>query len=104
MFRWLSENFYAKVVYELGIPGLLIVVALFASILRTGYFNCRLVNDPLLKGFSAALLSFFIVVIVDSLKAQPLDFDPINVYFWMFAGLSAKLASLDAMSGKAKDG
>lgn len=94
-FRWLSENYYAKVVYELGIGGLLILVVLFLTICIRGYFTYRVLQDPILKVFSAAFLAYFIVIMIDSTKAQPLDIDPVNVYFWLFAGLLAKLTSLD---------
>ena len=90
-----SENFYAKVIYELGLPGLLVVTAIFFSILKTSYARHRLIRHTSLGAFSTAFLLFFIMIIVDSLKAKPLDIDPVNVYFWMFAGLSAKLSSLE---------
>lgn len=96
-FRWLSENYYAKVVYELGIGGLLILVVLFLGILMRGYSTYRVLQDPVLIVFSAAFLAYFAMIMIDSTKAQPLDIDPVNVYFWLFAGLLAKLTSLDAI-------
>jgi len=94
-FRWFSENYYAKAVYELGIGGLLILVVLFLGILMRGHSTCRVLQDPVLRVFSAAFLAYFVVIMIDSAKAQPLDIDPVNVYFWLFAGLLAKLRSLD---------
>jgi len=94
-FRWLSENYYAKAVYELGIVGFVILVVLFLTILRKGWSGYRVLRDPVLRTFSAAFLAYFAVIMIDCTKAQPLDIDPLNVYFWVFAGLSAKLISLD---------
>ena len=94
-FRWLSENYYAKAVYELGIGGLLILVVLFLAILIRGYSAYNALRAPVLRPFAAAFLVYFIVIMIDCTKAQPLDIDPVNVYFWIFAGLLAKLTSLD---------
>ncbi len=87
------EGFYAKTVAELGIPGLLILVALFGAIAAYGaraVFACR----GRLRSVAAALAAYLVTVELNSFKGYHLDFDPTNVYFWLFAGMLYKLPYL----------
>lgn len=105
-FIWHSESYYAKAVYELGIPGLLILLFLFGYILVKAYSGYRRMEDDALKSFASVLLAFFVLIMIDSSKAHPLDIAPINVYFWVFVGISAKLPLLKeemAESGEERD-
>jgi O-antigen ligase len=90
------ENYYAKAVYELGIPGLFVVAAMFLAIITYGYDVHRQIRDKELRSVSAALLAFIITMTINSFKGWLLDLDPINVYFWLFAGLLFKLNCLHA--------
>ncbi len=49
----------------------------------------------LLASGGAALLAFLIWNLIYNLKGQYMDIDPINVYFWLFAGVLARLPALD---------
>ncbi len=49
---------------------------------------------------AAPLLAFFIAVALISFKGWLIDLDPLNVYFWVFAGALARLPSLDARPGE----
>ncbi len=93
------ENYYAKVVYELGVVGLLLFWGLFGVILWQAFRERRQLRDPGLRACSAALLAFVITMALNSFKGWLLDLDPINVYFWMFAGVLAKLPYLEARPG-----
>ncbi len=90
------ENYYAKAVYELGLPGLLLVLALFGALIWQGIRIRRRLQDPGLRPCAVALLAFFITVALISFKGWLIDLDPTNVYFWVFAGVLARLPSLDA--------
>lgn len=92
------ENYYAKVVVELGVIGLLIVVALFAILIRYGYAIQRNLHDPGLRSTATAILAFIVTIVLSSFKGWQIDLDPINVYFWMFAGFLFKLEHLDRPS------
>jgi len=88
------ENYYAKAVYELGIPGLLVVLAVLAALVRLGLRNRRrLIGSPL-RVPACALLAFILTMALNSFKGWLLDLDPINVYFWVFAGVLARLPAL----------
>ena len=43
----------------------------------------------------AMILGRMIWGVVYTVKAQYLDFDPLNLYFWLFTGILFKLAVLD---------
>ena len=90
------ENYYAKVAYELGVLGLLLMCALLAVMLWQGLRAQRRTQDPGLRACGAALVAFLIAVALYSFKGSFIDLDPINVYFWMFAGFLARLPTLDA--------
>lgn len=92
------ETYYGKAVVELGVPGLLAVLLLFGSIIVTGWCQMRRLRDPQLRSVAAAFLAFFIVILFNSAKGWILDNDPVNVYFWVFAGALFKLRRLDAAS------
>lgn len=88
------ENYYAKAVYELGILGLVVVVVLFAALVVIGYQSSRKIRDKGLRSCAAAILAFIVTMALNSFKGWQMDFDPINVYFWLFAGILFKLEHL----------
>ena len=88
------ENYYAKSVYELGIPGLVLIVLVFGSLATCGWQIHRRLGRSRLRGCSAAFLAFVVVMALNSLKGWQMDVDPINVYFWLFAGVLLKLPAL----------
>ena len=95
------ENYYAKAIYELGLIGLVLVLGLFLSVIGQGIIQHIKIKNREVKSCSAALLGFLTVVAATSLKGWQIDIDPINVYFWLFAGILLKLKYLDfPQSGK----
>jgi len=90
------ENYYAKAVYELGIPGLMLILALFGALIWQGFRLRWQLQDPALRPYAAALLGFFVTIALNSFKGWLMDLDPINVNFWIFAGVMAKLSDFDA--------
>jgi O-Antigen ligase len=90
-----QESWYVKAYLELGVFGLAIVLALLATIVyRAARVHLR-IRDPRLKIVSAAILALMGWVLVYSLKAQYFDLDPINIYFWLFAGILMGLPRLE---------
>jgi hypothetical protein len=90
------ENYYAKAVVELGVPGLLIVVGLFAVIAKRGYAIHSQLRDTL-RSCTAAILAFIVIIVLNSFKGWQIDLDPVNVYFWIFSGFMLKLGHLDVL-------
>ena len=97
------ENYYAKAAYELGVVGLLLLVALFVVLIVMGVKMLSSLRDPGLRAMAAALTGFLIVLALDSFKGWLMDVDPVNVYFWLFAGLLAGLGRLDSPPSARED-
>ena len=92
--RW-HESWYVKAWLELGAVGLAIVLALLVTLVVRGVRAHFALRDPSLRVASAALLAVVIWSIVYAVKGQYLDLDPLNVYFWLFAGVLFKLPALE---------
>ena len=89
------QNYYAKAAYELGIPGLLLVCALFVVLIREGFRVRRQLKGTGLYVAACAILGFILTMALNSFKGWLIDLDPVNIYFWVFAGVLAKLPFLD---------
>ncbi len=92
------ENYYAKAAYELGLPGLFVVLGLFLSLILLGYRSYRRAQSPSLRSCATGLLAYLVVMIGTSLKGWMIDLDPVNVYFWVFAGVLMKLPFLESLA------
>jgi hypothetical protein len=90
------QNYYAKAAYELGVLGFLILAALFLVLIYKGLKTVSSLRDPGLRAMASALTGLLIVIALDSFKGWILDLDPVNVYFWLFAGVLAGMARLDS--------
>jgi hypothetical protein len=88
------EGFYALVVTEYGIVGLMLVVLLFSTILMTGYRRMKALSDPVLRPFASGFLAFLGIMVVYLFKGSFIDYDSLNVYFWLYAGMLMKLPAL----------
>jgi hypothetical protein len=93
---FLVETYYAKAIVELGFLGLIAVCAMFAALIMKGFTALRSIKDKALRSCAAALLGFLIVIAVHSGKGWQIDYDPLNIYFWLFVGVLFKLPTLDA--------
>jgi hypothetical protein len=99
------ENYYAKAVYELGLPGLLIVVSLLMAIAISGFKVRAGMKAPILHCWSSTLVAFFVIIVLNSFKGWLVDLDPVNVYYWIFCGMLLKLPVLQmrALEGSPED-
>lgn len=89
------ENYYAKAMVELGFIGFPVAIAIFVAIIMAGIRIRARLSDPGLKSAAAATTAFFITIAIHSTKGWQIDYDPLNVYMWIFAGLLFKLPMLD---------
>jgi len=88
------ESFPCKAILEIGVPGLMVAVFLFGWLLLSGYRRLRQLRDPSLRAFGIGLVSFLIIIVAYLYKGTILDYDPLNVYFWLLAGILMKLPEL----------
>lgn len=96
------ESYWAKSLVELGVVGLVMVLALLGRLLQVCHAAHSRVRDSGLLPVSAALLALLVWSVLYNIKASYLDTDPLNVYFWLFAGLLLKLPAL-VKHGEAED-
>jgi hypothetical protein len=89
------ENYYAKAMIELGFIGFPVALSVFLTIVVKGLGAIRALKDKGLRGAAAVLVAFFIVIAIHSGKGWQVDYDPINIYLWIFAGILFKLTALD---------
>jgi hypothetical protein len=89
------ESFQGKTIVEIGVPGLIAVAALFGWLLVSSHRQIRKLKDPSLRGLGVSLFAFLVVVVAYLYKGAVLDFDPLNVFFWLFAGILLKLPALE---------
>jgi O-antigen ligase len=90
------ENWYVRAYLELGVIGFVIVVALLATMAVRGARAYRRVDDPALRSVAAALLALVLWPLVYDVKSPMIDFDPLNVYYWLGLGILLRLPSLAA--------
>jgi hypothetical protein len=87
------ENWYAKAGLELGLVGLVLAVsgvAMLVASLLAGHLRIPAGgNGPheQARALSAPLVALFAVTAVSLVKGPYIDLDPMNVYFWLFAGM-----------------
>jgi hypothetical protein len=90
------EAWYAKVLYEVGVPGLVLVVLLWGLVL-VGLWRARSRLRPgPTRSLSDGILVMALVSVLNLYKGPFLDLDPLNVYFWFLVGLGLSLPSLAA--------
>lgn len=90
-----EESWWVKLVLELGIAGLLLGVALIATVTIRVCRSHRRLRDPQLRSVSAGLLALVLFLFINNFKGSYLDLDPTNVLFWLFVGILLKLPALD---------
>ncbi len=90
-----AESWWVKSLLELGIVGLAITVTLLLAVLGRLIGAHRRLRDPSLRAVSSAFLALALFVVFYNFKASYLDFDPMNILFWLFVGVALKLPRLE---------
>lgn len=90
----LVETYYPKLLWEIGIVGVLGFLALVTTLTITGFKTYRSIKDPNYRTYAGALWVFILFISYNTYY-YPLDVDPVAVYYWFSAGLLFKLPILD---------
>lgn len=90
----LIETYHPKLMYEIGPLGLLATLALYLTLTIATFKAYRSIQDPNLKGYGASMW-VFVLFISFFPYYYPLDVDPVNVYYWLAAGIVLKLPEID---------
>ncbi|MEM9002379.1 MAG: hormogonium polysaccharide biosynthesis protein HpsL [Cyanobacteria bacterium P01_F01_bin.86] len=90
----LVETYHSKVLYEIGPIGLVMLLILFTILVIATFRAYRSIKEPNLRGYGASMW-VFILFISYFPYYYPLDVDPVNVYYWLAAGIVLKLPDID---------
>jgi hypothetical protein len=91
-----SDNFFADMITEAGIPGMLLLSSILVIMLARAVRLARRLEDPLLAATAAATAGLLFSLLVMSWGSQPLMGNPITALFWFLSGLMAALPAIDA--------
>ncbi|MEH1911529.1 MAG: hormogonium polysaccharide biosynthesis protein HpsL [Nostoc sp.] len=95
----LVETYYPKVLFEVGIIGVLAFLGLVTSLTIIGFKTYRSIKNRNFRSYGAALWVFILFISYNTYY-YPLDVDPVAVYYWFFAGVLFKLPELDKQERK----
>ncbi|MHC5675694.1 hormogonium polysaccharide biosynthesis protein HpsL [Nostoc sp.] len=95
----LVETYYPKLLYEVGIIGVLAFLALVTSLTILGFKTYRSIKNRNFRSYGAALWVFILFISYNTYY-YPLDVDPVAVYYWFFAGVLFKLPEVDKQERK----
>jgi hypothetical protein len=90
----LVESYHPKLLYEIGPLGLLATLALYGTLTVVTFRAYRSIQDPDLRSYGATMWAFVLFISVFPYY-YPLDVDPVNVYYWLAAGIVLKLPEID---------
>ncbi|MBE9137761.1 hypothetical protein IQ254_11250 [Nodosilinea sp. LEGE 07088] len=90
----LVETYHPKLLYEIGPLGLLATLAVYLTLTVTTFKAYRSIKDPNLRGYGASMWVFVLFISIFPYY-YPLDVDPVNVYYWLAAGIVLKLPEID---------
>ena len=85
---------FAKTVAELGLIGLAALLAVFVATLVLAWRSRQATANLRWGSAGAAFAAYYIVMPLHALKGWPLDWEPANIYFWMFAAMAVMLPRL----------
>ncbi|WP_017710732.1 hormogonium polysaccharide biosynthesis protein HpsL [Prochlorothrix hollandica] len=94
---WLIETWFPKVLFEVGIVGLIVFLGFVTLLSVTTFKVYRSLQDPSLRSY-AACLWVFVLFISYQTYYYPLDVDPVAVYYWLFIGAIFRLPTLEHQS------
>jgi hypothetical protein len=97
----LVETYHSKVVYETGLIGLLLMLVNYTVLVIATFRAYRSIKDPSLRGYGASMFTFVLFISYFPYY-YPLDVDPVNVYYWLAAGIALKLPDID-LQERSKD-
>jgi hypothetical protein len=89
-----AESFGAALVFQAGIPGLILFVLLIAALLKAGYNALSRSRGQGLELLAAAILAYEVAICLDSWSYDPLHYPPSRVFFWFWAGVLLSLPRL----------
>jgi hypothetical protein len=93
-----AEAFMAALVYQTGVPGLVLFYLFIAALLHLGLQAARACRRTDMGLLAAAIFGFEVAICLQSWSYDPLHYPPSRVMFWVWAGV---LLSLPRLAGTA---
>ncbi|MBD2625438.1 hormogonium polysaccharide biosynthesis protein HpsL [Trichormus variabilis] len=90
----LVETYYPKLLYEVGIIGVLAFLGLVTTITIAAFKAHRSIKNRDLRTYGASMWVFILFISYNTYY-YPLDVDPVAVYYWLCAGIAFKLPAID---------
>jgi hypothetical protein len=87
------ENWFAKAARELGALGLVSIAVVLASLSMRLLMSLRRM-EPATRRLAAPVTAVLIITVASLFKGPMIDVDPLNVYFWLLAGMLLGVARL----------
>jgi hypothetical protein len=89
-FELYSHDEYSALLLEQGIVGLICFLGFLASWIQQSYRNIYYQRDRKVRFTGAAMLAICSATLITAIMGTMLKVSPINVYFWLFAGILAR--------------
>jgi hypothetical protein len=90
-----QESWWVKALLELGVVGLVAAAVFMVSVVVKAIRTTAHTTDPRLRAVCAAITAYLLWAVITNFKAQNLDLDPENVYFYLFIGVLLRLPALE---------
>jgi hypothetical protein len=90
----LVETYYPKLLYEVGIVGVMAFLGLVTTITIAAFKAHRSIKNRDLRTYGASMWVFVLFISYNTYY-YPLDVDPVAVYYWLCAGIAFKLPVID---------
>jgi hypothetical protein len=89
-----AESFMAAVIFDTGVPGLVLLYLLLGILMHRGLLAVRACRGTDLGMPAAAILGFQIAILLQSWAYDPLHYPPSRVLFWLWGGVLLALPKL----------
>jgi len=89
-----AESFMAALIYDTGVPGLVMFYLLVVVLLNRGLEAVRACRGTDLGTLAAAILTFQVAILLQSWAYDPLHYPPGRVLFWLWAGVLCAMPRL----------
>jgi len=81
------HNTYLMIAAEMGIPGLIIFLAILFMLIKNSWWLLRHIKDRYFKAFALGMLGCLFGLIVANIFGSRLNSEEVSSYFWILSGL-----------------
>jgi O-antigen ligase len=93
--RGTAHNMWLKIACEMGLAGLISIMAVFVFLFKAGIYVLRREKDPMLKGMALGLLGSIPALIVNNLTGSRLDSVDLTITFWIISACTVRMKEIN---------